>query len=269
MERITSSGGYEHTTTARAAMRPRFPGGQTWRPRHQFNNRHKQDTFQFAIQTLLIRRPFSSLQHQTAGNACSDDQKLQFTTVVNITGPLTRNLHFWNTIPDVAQQMLKWVANGVPIPLKDDILCLQYAMSNHLMSTQKTVFAFQEIKDLPHSGTIEQRKQTPSCDSGLKVDPKKGSDHFQLITDLQRLNQCCVAPKFQYEDIKSVISQIKQEGHVVVVVLKKDFHYTPVTKQHRDYFVQTLSFGTDLQTAYSRVKTAARQPLIKDAFTPK
>ena len=45
----------------------------------------------------------------------------------------------------------------------------------------------------------------------------------------------CVAANFRYEDIESVIYQIKVDDHLVVVDLKKAFHHTPIREADRDY----------------------------------
>ena len=108
------------------------------------------------------------------------------------------------------------------------------------MSKEESAFASQEIKDSLHSVAIEQYKRTTSCVVGLKVVSKKGSDKFRLITDLRRLNQRCVAPTFQYEDMKSIICHIKQNEHMVVADLKKAFHHTPSREQDRDYIGSCL-----------------------------
>ena len=122
------------------------------------------------------------------------------------TSPLTRNLDILQTLPAVPNQILEWVAQGVPIPFKDTTMCPKFVTANDRMSAQETAFASQEIKDLLDSGVIELCSQTPHCISGLKVVPKSGSGKFRLIADLRQLNESRAAPKFQYEDIKCYVT---------------------------------------------------------------
>ena len=66
--------------------------------------------------------------------------------------------------------------------------------------------------------------------------PKRGNRQFWLITDLRLLNEACSAPKFQYEDINTVLSQITLVDQMVTADLKKAFYHVSIRVKDRDIF---------------------------------
>ena len=57
---------------------------------------------------------------------------------------------------------------------------------------------------------------------------------FRLIIDLQILNTHCNVPSFKYEDVNTVIEQVKQDDLKIAVDLKNGFQHILVHKQDRD-----------------------------------
>jgi hypothetical protein len=135
----------------------------------------------------------------------------------------------WENI-GVSDTVLSWIQHGVPLPLSREPGSFELQNRNNF-SDKAIAFIDKELKLLKDSGAIVECSEKPLCISPISVVPKKGQD-YRLIIDLRHLNSACNPPKFVYEDINTVLEQIKPNDHIVTADIKSGFHHVPI---HRDY----------------------------------
>ena len=115
---------------------------------------------------------------------------------------LRNHLSAWRRL-DLGQFAYNTVRDGVDIPLDADIV--PFSFNNPNFSANQCKFIQHELSDLLNSGVIERCFVKPVGVSPIRPIPKKGGK-FRLIINLRHLNSHCSPPKFQYEDINSVMN---------------------------------------------------------------
>jgi len=148
-----------------------------------------------------------------------------------ISGNISHYTSQWEQI-GVSDTVLSWIQNGVPLPLKQDPG--SFELQNKYLSPREAAFVDSEIHALCSSGAIVECLSKPKGISPISVAPKKGKG-YRLIVDLRHLNQFCTAPKFAYEDINSVLEQVKPNDYLVTADVKSGFHHVPIQKEYQDF----------------------------------
>lgn len=172
----------------------------------------------------------------------------------------------WKNI-SAPNEVIDWIENGVHIPFVNvpDSFCLD----NRHFTPVQTNFIRDEISELLCSGAIKEVFYPPKCISPISCVPKKGGK-YRLIVDLRLINQSCDPPKFQYEDINTVIEYVQPHDLLITLDIKNGFHHIPVALDHQQYlgisyqgryFVwQVLPFGLSA-SPYFFCKTV--RPVVK------
>lgn len=135
-------------------------------------------------------------------------------------------IHELGRFPDTVLQ------DGVPVPFTQP--CEQFEINNRPLSKYQYDFVASEISELLESGVITKLDVKPSGVSPIGSVPKKGGKQ-RLIVDLRHLNKHCETPKFQYEDINTVLSLAKYGDNIVTLDLKNGFHHVPVSAKDQTW----------------------------------
>ena len=174
---------------------------------------------------------------------------------------------YWNEIGSPLE-VLDWIQFGVQIPFISSPP-EGFHLPNRKFTQSQAKFIQAEINDLLQSGAIREVFEPPTCISPIGCVPKKGGK-LRLIVDLRVINQACDVPKFQYEDINTVVEYIQPHDLLVTLDIKNGFHHIPMALEHQQflgisfrgrYFVwQVLPFGLSA-SPYFFCKTI--RPVVK------
>ena len=155
------------------------------------------------------------------------------------------------------ETVLKWVSEGVPIPLDSRIEPFQ--LSNHQLDFAQLKFIEKEIERLLICGYIKESENKPRYISPIGCVPKK-SGGYRLITDFRRLNSASQTSKFKQEDIRNVAQIIQSCDYLTSVDLKDGFYNLSVRKEDQEllsfefrgkfYSYVALPFGYCLSPYY-------------------
>ena len=144
---------------------------------------------------------------------------------------LSQNISEWEKIGTV-KEVLCWIKEGVKLPFSTEPESCR--LQNRNLSKQQSDFVSQEIKKLLCTGAIERCSSKPRCVSPIGCVPKKGGK-LRMITDLRKINEYCVAPKFSSEDIGIVPTLVKSKDVCVTLDLKDGFHHISIHPDYRQY----------------------------------
>ena len=147
-------------------------------------------------------------------------------------GSLSLHVDEWQQLQGINDSVLQWIKEGVVLPFSEEPETFE--LHNKVFSDTDFFFIESEIKDLLKSGAIEECVTRPKCVSPMNCVPKKGGKK-RLITDLRKLNSFCVSPKFKYEDVKTVISQIATDDYMISLDLKNGYQHVLVHPDSRDF----------------------------------
>lgn len=142
--------------------------------------------------------------------------------------------HFYHNWVEIGTNntVLSWIKEGVTLPFVHEPQ--PFILQNPELSKREVEFIDSEIKELLNSGAICACKDRPLCVSPVSCVPKKNKS-FRLIVDLRKLNSSINCPKFQYEDINTVVKLVQPGDHLITVDIKSGFHHIPVHENFQTF----------------------------------
>jgi len=144
---------------------------------------------------------------------------------------VTNFLDNWARV-DAPEVVRTWLHQGVQIPFFKNPGT--FHLPNRPLGFAKSQFIAEELQNLIKSGAIREVTSPPRCISPISCVPKKGGK-FRLIVDLRAINNSCVVPRFQYEDINTASEYIQPNDYLISLDIKNGYHHIPVSPEHQQY----------------------------------
>lgn len=150
-----------------------------------------------------------------------------------VAGSLARHYNAWCKLPAPGKP-LAWFApeGGVRLPLRAQPPVWRSARQKYLTPPYRR-FVEEELARLLAAAAISECDGIPPVLSPLSVVPKKTPGKFRLIVDMRYVNQYIAAPKFLYDDLRTVATLLRTGDWMCSLDLAEGFHHVPVHPVHR------------------------------------
>lgn len=166
-----------------------------------------------------------------------------------VAGSLHRHREAWNEI-GANRTILSWIECGIRIETYKTPP--QHHEPPRPLQSQDMVFVSETIKEWLEKGVILASTSVPLITSRLGVVPKKNGKK-RLIIDMRFINGYIQAPKFQYEDLRVVLSYLEPGDWMTTMDLVDGFHHVMVNPDSQQllgfqweenfYMFRVLPFG--------------------------